>query len=145
MHCRQLFVSIANSAKERCHTFKMESIGFHTRKDGTRRLFYRSYSWSWSTSVRTENGIRCKRSTYFNWCQWKYSIILFSIFNSSIHFILRLQTKIGHTGPLVDVSVLTFHWRTSFKPTPAFTDLLARVPKWAYYAPSVKSLQTHVY
>lgn len=53
------------------------------------------------------------------------------------------QAKTGHSGPLVDVSIVTFNWE--FKPTPVFANLLARVPKWAFPVPSTASLQAFTF
>lgn len=59
---------------------------------------------------------------------------------------LRMEFDVNFNythGPLIDFSVVTFHWE--FKPTPVFANLLARVPKWAFPVASVASLQAHVF
>lgn len=56
---------------------------------------------------------------------------------------LEFNTKAGHNGPLVDVTVVTFHWE--FQATPAFANLLARIPKWTFPVASTASLQAHTF
>lgn len=59
----------------------------------------------------------------------------------SFNVILTFQTKDANpTGPIVDINVVTFHWEYHKEHTPAFAQLLARVPKWAFAVPAVASL-----
>lgn len=56
---------------------------------------------------------------------------------------LEFDTKSNHAGPLVDISIVTFHWK--FNPTPSFANLLSRIPKWAFPVPSIASLQAYAF
>lgn len=139
MLCRQLFVSIANSTKERRHSIKMGSIRFRTRKDGW--LFCRSCSWSGSTSIRTENGIWCKRSTNevninVNFSLLNYQII--KIFFSAIADQRRAYWSIGRcvcaNNPLANVvqTNACFHQSACTRSKVGLLYAISQIPTNAY-------------
>lgn len=48
-------------------------------------------------------------------------------------------------GPLIDLTIVTFHWEYHAQHTPAFNSLLSRVPKWAFTVPAVASLRSWIF
>lgn len=70
----------------------------------------------------------------------------FELFVFRINFLkisIIRQTKADHSGPFIDINVVTFHWE--FNATPVFANLLKRVPKWAFPVVSTASLQAYTF
>lgn len=46
---------------------------------------------------------------------------------------------------LMDISVVTVHWEYHAEHTPTFTNLIAKVPRWAFLVPSVAAVDVFEY
>lgn len=93
-------------------------------------LFCNGQSWPGGTATAITHGIQSNNA-------WRFRFAADAILN----FYRILQTNPDHKGPLIDINVVTFHWE--FNATPAFANLLARLPKWAFPVASTASLQAY--
>lgn len=59
---------------------------------------------------------------------------------SSLSYHFQLDTP-NYDGPLLDVSLVTFHFEYHKEHTSTFAAMLAKVPSWAFVVPSVASVQ----
>ncbi|XP_031617647.1 endoplasmic reticulum metallopeptidase 1-like [Contarinia nasturtii] len=109
-------------------------------------------SYLYSLQIRPKLGVKLLKwnlfdfipeENEFNGDRGYFAMVTHGLEAPPLELHMEFDTKTGHIGPLVDVTIVTFHWE--FKPTPAFANLLARVPKWAFPVPSIASLQAHVF
>lgn len=49
------------------------------------------------------------------------------------------------TQALLDMAVVTTHWEHYAEHTPAFNNLMAKVPKWSFLVPSVAAVDVFEY
>lgn len=55
---------------------------------------------------------------------------------------LRTDRPDDKDAPLLDVSLVTFHWEYHKEHTSTFAGLLAKMPDWTFTVPSVASVQS---
>ncbi|XP_055371692.1 endoplasmic reticulum metallopeptidase 1-like [Condylostylus longicornis] len=90
-------------------------------------------SWSFLNSVPNPN-IYNKQKAYF-------VMITHGLEANGMNITIDFETNNEkYTKPLVDISVVTWHWEYYKEHTPTFANILAKVPKWAFAVPSVASL-----
>lgn len=67
-----------------------------------------------------------------------------SPFNVTLDFKYPPGYNVGQNG-VMDISVVTTHWEYFSEHTPSFSNLISKVPDWAFLVPSVAAVDVFEY
>lgn len=65
-------------------------------------------------------------------------------FNVTLDFKYPSGYNVGQNG-VMDISVVTNHWEYFSEHTPSFSNLISKVPDWAFLVPSVAAVDVFEY